>query len=66
MSDQMASAAIDIRETSKVCDRDHDTGVVSLEQVSLAMTMLSTTETRGSTHFDGRLFTACRNQAVHV
>lgn len=37
MSYQTATAAIDIRETSKIYGRDRQTGVVALDQVSLAI-----------------------------
>ena len=37
MSDQTATAAIDIRETSKIYGRNRETGVVALDQVSLAI-----------------------------
>ncbi len=37
MSDQTVTAAIDIRKTSKIYGRDRDTGVVALDQVSLAI-----------------------------
>ena len=37
MSDRTATIAIDIRETSKIYGRDRTTGVVALDQVSLAI-----------------------------
>jgi len=37
VSDQTATAAIDIRETSKIYGRNRETGVVALDQVSLAI-----------------------------
>ncbi len=37
MEDQTATAAIDVRETSKIYGRDRDSGVVALDRVSIAI-----------------------------